>query len=146
MANEKLKEQVQRSLTDATISKLTKDFDLDPEVAPAILRDYIRAVPKAEGSDEYITQIFVNGEPALATGGTPMNAEQLIKSFQEGKKFSGMFQVGNGAGGGPIRNAQHVGSQIVLNRDAVKNDPSIYENAKAEAAKSGKSVVFQSKE
>lgn len=143
--NEKLKAQVAKSLTDAAISKVATEFNLDPETAPAILRDYIKAVPVAEGSDEYVPRVFLNNEPALVAG-QPMTAEQLVKSFQEGKKYSGMFLVGNGSGPGGIRQATHSGNQIVLDRESVKSNPQMYKDAKAEAAKSGKTVVFNSSE
>lgn len=140
-ANEKMKAQIQQSLSQAEISRLITAHGLDPETAPAILRDYVRTVPKAEGSDEYHTQVYLNNEPALVAG-QPMTTDQLIKSFQEGKKFSGMFLVGNGAGTGGMRQSQTIGNSIVLDREAVKNNPGLYEAAKADAEKSGKTVTF----
>jgi hypothetical protein len=135
--------QVQQSLADAAISKLIADHELDPETAPAILRDYVKAVPKEEGSDEYRTQIFENGSPALVAG-QPMSGEQLLNGWREGKKFQRMFLAGEGGGSGaPAKQGGAFGGKnIPVSRAAVKADVNVFRAAEEQAAKVGGQVVL----
>jgi hypothetical protein len=94
--------QVMQSLSQSAIAKLRNDFDLN-ETADYVLRDFIRVVPKEEGSDELVVRVFDNGSPALIAG-REMTTEELIKGFQENKKFPAMFNAGTGGGtGAPAR-------------------------------------------
>lgn len=139
---EKLEAQVQRSLSTSEISKLVTAYNLDPETAPAILRDYIKAVPQEEGSDEYATRVFENGQPALVAG-QPMTPDQLIKGWQEAKKFQGMFvNPGAGGTGATNRQTQFGGRTFQVSREASKTNPQLYQNAKAEAEKVGGQVTW----
>lgn len=94
----KYEEQIQTSLTNAAIQKLRAEHGLN-EAADYVLRDFIKAVPKEEGSDEYAIQVFENGSPALVAG-QPMKPEQLIASWREQKKFTPIFNAGDGGGSG----------------------------------------------
>ncbi len=145
-ATEKAKKyeaQVQKALTDAEIAKIIANNDLDPETAPAILRDYVRAVPREEGSDEYVTRVFENGQPAQVAG-QPMSTEQLLSGWREGKKYQRMFIAGDGGGSGAGARQFSIGGgkQFQVSREASKSNPSLYQNAKAEAEKVGGQVVF----
>lgn len=139
----KLESQFQQTLASSEISKVVAAYQLDPETAPSILRDYIRAVPKEEGSDEYVTQVYENGQPALVAG-QPMSTEQLIKGWQEGKKFQGMFLAGREGGtGGSNRQVQSFGGKtFTVSREASKTNPQLYQSAKAEAEKVGGQVAW----
>jgi hypothetical protein len=145
-ATEKAKKyetQVQKALTDSEIAKIVANHNLDPETAPAILRDYVRAVPKEEGSDEYVTRIFENGQPAQIAG-QPMSADQLLGGWREGKKFQRMFIAGDGGGSGQGGRQISIGggSVIQVSREASKTNPALYQNAKAQAEKTGATVQF----
>lgn len=144
-AQEKAKKyeaEIQKQLTASAIAKLRNDFDLN-ETADYVLRDFIRAVPREEGSDEYVTAVFENGSPALVAG-QPMTPDQLIKGFQEGKKFPAMFNAGIGGGTGGTNRQQQgfTGSIIKVDREASKTDPQLYRQAKEQAAKTGATVAF----
>lgn len=95
---QKLEQQVHQTLTQNAIAKLRSDFDLN-ETADYVLRDFIKVVPREEGSDEFTVRVFENGQPALVAG-QEMSPEQLIKGFQESKKFMPMFNAGAGGGTG----------------------------------------------
>lgn len=94
----KYEAQIQKSLTDAAIQKLRNEHDLN-EAADYVLRDYIKAVPKEEGSDEYTVKVFENGSPAIIAG-QEMKPEQLISQWREHKKFTPIFNAGDGGGSG----------------------------------------------
>lgn len=104
--NERLKSQIADSVSRAAISKLRTDYDLN-DTADYILRDFIKAVPSDDG---YQTRVFENGQEALVAG-QPMTPEQLIKGFQEQKRFSAMFNVSEGGGTGVTRSAANAGLQ-----------------------------------
>ncbi len=93
-----LEEQIQKSLTQTAIQKLRNEYDLN-ETADYVLRDFIKVVPAEEGSSQYAVKVFDNGQEALVAG-QPQTPDQLIKSFQEAKKFPAMFNVGSGGGTG----------------------------------------------
>jgi DNA-binding transcriptional MerR regulator len=100
-AQEKAKKyeaEIQKSLTTSAIQTIRNQFDLN-ETADYVLRDYLRAVPKEEGSDEYVVKVFENGAPAMVAG-QEMKPDQLIKRFQEEKKFLPMFNAGKDGGTG----------------------------------------------
>lgn len=112
-ATEKAKKyeaQIQKSLTDAAIQKLRNEHDLN-EAADYVLRDFIKAVPKEEGSDEYTIKVFDNGSPAIVAG-QEMKPEQLISQWREHKKFTPIFNAGDGGGsGGTARQTAPGGSR-----------------------------------
>lgn len=138
----KYEQQIQRSLQQSAIAEARTKYDLN-ETADFVLRDYIRAIPKEEGSDEYITAVFDNGERAMVAG-QPMTVDQLIKGFQEGKRFPAMFNVGAGAGTGNAGGqAPHMGGKtFIVDREASKSNPELYRQAKEAAAKAGGSIAF----
>lgn len=140
---EKLEAQVRQSLASSEISKLVTAYDLDPETAPAILERYIKPVPVDEGSDEYVTRVFDNGQPALIAG-QPMTTEQLIKGWIDNKKYQAIFRAGTGGGGGADGRQQSSGggSIIRVSREASKTNPGLYQQAKAQAEKTGAQVQF----
>lgn len=137
-----LTEKYQQMMTANAIAKVREQFDLN-EMADYVLRDYIRAVPKEEGSDEYVVRVFENGEPAMVAA-QPMTTDQLIKGFQDGKKFPAMFNAGQGAGTGMGKAAGGTGSGTVIqvSREASKTNPQLYQQAKEQAAKVGGTVAF----
>ncbi len=132
---------VQKSLTDSAISKLRNEFDLN-ETADYVLRDFIKVVPKEEGSDEMTVRVFENGQPAMVAG-QDMKPEQLIKGFQEQKKFGAMFNAGSGGGASVPRNGSSFsGSSTKVSREASQSTPKLYQDARAAAEKSGTTVEF----
>jgi DNA-binding transcriptional MerR regulator len=138
---DKLQNDVQTSLTNAAIGKLRNEFDLN-ETADYVLRDFIKVVPKEEGSDEFVVRVFENGQPAMVAG-QEMKPDQLIKGFQEGKKFSAMFNTSAGAGTGlNPRQGGYSGTTFKVSREASKANPSLYQQAKEQAAKAGGTVEF----
>ena len=84
---------------DVRVSKSVHD-----ETADYVLRDFIKVVPKEEGSTEYTVKVFENGQEALVAG-QPQTPAGLIKGFQEAKKFPAMFNVSDGAGTGNTNRA-----------------------------------------
>lgn len=144
-ATEKAKKyeaQIQKSLTDAAIQKLRNEHDLN-EAADYVLRDFIKAVPKEEGSDEYTVKVFDNGSPAIVAG-QEMKPEQLIAQWREHKKFTPIFNAGDGGGsGGSARQVSTGGGKaFTVSAAASKANPSLYETAKAEAEKVGGTVQW----
>lgn len=95
---ESLQRQMVEHLQRSTIQKLRNEFDLN-ETAEYVLRDFIRVVPVAEGSDEFTVKVYENGQPALKAG-EEMKPDQLINGFREAKKFAAMFNAGDGGGTG----------------------------------------------
>lgn len=94
----KLEAQVQNALIQSEIAKLRDTYGLN-DAANFTLKEYIKVVPKEEGSDEFVVKVFENGQEALVAG-QPQTPDQLIKGFQEQKKYPWMFNVGDGAGTG----------------------------------------------
>lgn len=95
---EAIRKQIENLRTQTAIQKARNEFDLN-ETADYVLRDFIKVVPKEEGSSEYVEKVFENGQEMLVAG-QPQTIAGLIKSFQEQKKFSAMFNAGSGAGAG----------------------------------------------
>lgn len=104
---EALTRQLSETNTKATISRLRAEYDLN-DTADFVLREFIKSEPKEEGSFEFVTRVYENGNPALLAGES-MSPDQLIKSFQEAKKFPAMFNVGNGNGPGNTNRTTNTG-------------------------------------
>jgi hypothetical protein len=138
----KLEQQIQQSLQTSAIANLRNEFDLN-ETADYVLRDYIKVVPSAEGSDDYVVKVIENGQPALVAG-QEMKPEQLITGWREQKKFPAMFNAGDGggAGQGGRQITNQGGSVITVSREASKTNPGLYQQAKAQAEKTGAAVQF----
>lgn len=136
---EKLEAQVRQSLESSAISRLVADYGLDPEVAPNVLASFIKAVPKEEGSDEYTVGVFDNGSPALIAG-QPMKPEQLVTQWREQGKYKAMLGAGTAAGTGLKIGAG--GRAFTVSREASKNNPKLYQTAKAEADKAGAEIQW----
>jgi hypothetical protein len=143
-ATEKVKKyetQIQQSLSQSAIAKLRNQYDLN-ETADYVLKDFIKVVPKEEGSDEFAVKVFENGSPALVAG-REMTTDELIKGFQENKKFPAMFNAGTGGGsGGSARQTAPGGKTVSVSRAAVKADINVYRAAQEQAAKVGGEVVL----
>lgn len=139
---QKLQQQLADTNTKAAISRLRNEFDLN-DMADFVLRDFIRSEPKDEGSTEYVTRVYENGNPALHAG-EPMTPDQLIKGFQDGKKFLQMFNAGNGGGTGASNRQGSTGNgtNVSVSRAAVKEDVNLFRAAEEQAAKTGGQVVF----
>lgn len=90
--------ELRKVLTASAISKLRLEYDLN-DTADFVLREFVRAEPKDENSDEFIVRVYENGSPALIAG-QPKTPEQLVKGFKEEKKFLSMFNAPNGGGTG----------------------------------------------
>lgn len=103
-----ISDKYQRVLSDAAIQKLRNEFDLN-ETADFVLRDFIRVVPESDDSDEYVVRVYENGKEAMVAG-QAMTPDQLIKSFQESKKFPAMFNTGSGGGTGNTSRRQSAGN------------------------------------
>jgi hypothetical protein len=102
---EKYQQQVIQSLVDNEIARLANPTvgDLN-DTAPFVLQSFLKAVPVAEGSDEYTVRVFENGQPALAPGNVPKTPEMLLSEFREQKKFLSIFNAQNGGGTGGTNN------------------------------------------
>ena len=138
---ERAERQAQELLARTAIQQLRNEFDLN-DTADYVLKDFIKVVPKDEESGEFIVKVFENGQPALVAG-QEMKPEQLITSFKEQKKFPAMFNAGTGGGSGaPARQTGSGGKAFSVSREASKNNPALYQNAKAEAEKVGGSVTW----
>jgi hypothetical protein len=139
---EKLEAQYRKTLQESAVSKLRNQFDLN-DAADHVLKDFIQVVPAAEGSDDYVVQVFENGQPALVAG-QPMKPDQLITSWREQKKYSGIFNAGDGGGAGQGGRQISVngGSVITIPREASKTNPALYQQAKEQAAKTGAQIQF----
>lgn len=142
-AIQRLQQQLADTNTKAEISRLRNDFDLN-DTSEFVLKEFIRSEPKEEGSLEFVTRVYENGNPALHAG-EPMTPDQLIKSFQEAKKFPAMFNGGTGGGTGAT-NRQSAngggGKLFTVSASASKSNPALYEQAKAEADKVGGTVQW----
>lgn len=142
-ANEKVKKlqsQVEESMRSSAITKLRQDHNLN-EMADFVLRDHIKVVENEDGS--FAVQVIENGQPAMKAG-QPMKPEDLIATWREAKKFEPMFNAGTGGGTGSSERSIFGGNgkNFTVSREASKQNPSLYENAKAEAEKVGGTVVF----
>lgn len=136
---EKYEAQLRKALESSTISKLVADHGLDPEIAPNVLANYIKAVPKEEGSDEYTIGVFEDGNPAVIAG-QPMTPEKLVAQWREQGKYKNMLLAGTAAGSGLKPGAG--GRQFTVSREASKNNPQLYQTAKAEADKAGAQIQW----
>jgi hypothetical protein len=94
----KLESQIQQTLAATEIAKLRNEYDLN-ETADYVLRDFIKVVPKEEGSDEFSVKVYENGQP-YQVAGQDVSPSQFIKGLQEAKKFPAMFNAGTGGGTG----------------------------------------------
>ena len=101
----RLEQQVQQSIVESEINRLRDTHGLN-DAANFTLRDYLKPVPVEDGGDKYQIRVFQDGQEA-AIAGQPMTPDQLIKRFQEEKKFPWMFNAGDG--GGPGKVAQNTG-------------------------------------
>jgi len=103
----KLEAQVQNALIQSEIAKLRDAYGLN-DAANFTLKEYIKVVPREEGSDEFVVKVFENGQEALVAG-QPQTPDQLIKGFQEQKKYPWMFNVSDGAGTGNTNRTTNTG-------------------------------------
>jgi hypothetical protein len=101
----KLRQQIEQQMTQAAIQKLRNEFDLN-ETADYVLRDFIKVVPKEEGSAEYVTKVVGGDGQEMLVAGQPIGPDGLIKNFQEAKKFPAMFNAGSGGGTGVTNNTR----------------------------------------
>ena len=99
--------QLGQSLKQSTISKLVTQFNLDPEVAPHILKDFIDVRTDENGGEKKVV-VIKDGEPYQITG-NPAKPDQLISEFIENKTFQKMFNANGGGGTGSTNN--QLGSQ-----------------------------------
>lgn len=104
---ERAERQAQELLARTKIQELRNQYDLN-DTADYVLRDFIKVVP-VEESGEFAVKVFENGQPAVVAG-QEMTPDQLIKSFQEAKKFPAMFNVSDGAGTGNTSRQAGTGS------------------------------------
>lgn len=96
-AREKYQNQLKQTKLDTAIQQVILDFDLDREIAPANLREYLQVVESEDGNISI--QVVENGQPALVAG-QPKSVEQLLNGFKEQKKLLKMFNAPNGGGTG----------------------------------------------
>lgn len=97
---ERAERQAMDLMARTKIQELRNQYDLN-DTADYVLRDFIKVVP-VEETGEFAVKVFENGQPALVAG-QEMTPDQLVKSFQEAKKFPAMFNVSDGAGTGTNR-------------------------------------------
>jgi|GEM_PF-3918214 len=125
----KLAERIQSSLVSAEVAKARAAFGLT-DVADFVLREFVKAVPNEDGTD-FTTQVFENGQPALAPGGQPKSLEQLINGFREEKKFLSIFQAGEGGGtGDPSRSVPIAYKGTISARDTASLEANLEDLAK----------------
>jgi hypothetical protein len=104
---ERYQQQLHRTAINNKIAQLRAQFDLN-DTAEFVLRDYYRAEENEDG--QVVTRIYgEDGKPAL-TAGQPMSDEQLLKNFQEQKRFLSIFNGGTGGGSGASNRQQTVNS------------------------------------
>src|SRR5690606_21388030 len=138
-ANAQLRGQIKAT----TIAELRAKYGLT-KLAEDVLDRRIDVVPEQEGSNRMVARVFENGEPSYKAGNfkTP---EQLVEELREIADFSGMFVAGTAGGSGAPshqRTGGAGGGIIRVSREASKTNPSLYQQAKAEAAKTGAKVEF----
>lgn len=110
--SQRLAAQVEQSLTDSEIANICQQFGINT-AGSFVLRNYIKAVPSPtdENPDAYAIKVFENGK-LMQIAGQDISAEQLVKGFQEQKKFPEIFTVGDGAGtGNTNRNTVNLGDK-----------------------------------
>jgi hypothetical protein len=106
--------QLQTTLAGAAIAKLRNEHGLN-DVADFILKEFIQAVPNDQG--EYEIKVVENGQPKLLAGGQEMTPAQLIKDFQDSKKYLSMFNGGTGGGSGDNKRQEPVGYKGTIRAD-----------------------------
>lgn len=96
-----------------------------------------------EGLKKYVPRVVENGE--VAYKGTAFKTPtQLAEETKANKDYANIFAAGIGAGGGvdPRQRAGGVGGAFTVSRSASKENPSLYQRAKEEAAKTGGEVIW----
>ncbi len=124
------------------IAELKNKFELN-DVADHVLADYIDVVYD-EDQKKYVERVMENGEVAYK-GTAYKTPDQLVEDLKAGKKYTGMFNAGTGGGSGaPPRQGGGGGGAgtIVVSREESKTNPQLYQQAKAKAAETGATVVF----
>lgn len=100
--------QLGQSLKQSTISKLVTEFNLDSEVAPHILKDYISVSSDEEGKKKIV--VLKDGEPFSITG-RDAQPKDLIEHFIENKNYQTMFKANGGGGSGGSNNNNNFSSK-----------------------------------
>ncbi len=105
-----------------------------------------RVVEVREGDQtRFVTQVLDSkGEPRYADAlGTLFSVENLVSELANDKEWSDAFHAQNkGNGGIPGRQAQNFGGGILVDREASKSNPRLYQEAKAQAEKTGAQIRF----
>lgn len=111
-------------------AQITAKNDLDTELAPKVLRDHIKIESDDDGNKT--VKVYDNGIP-FTHAGEPGTVQQLIDSFKESGRYSGMFNAGKA--GGMDTDARQEG--VVLNGTVSASDQQAL-NQNVEGLASGK--------
>ncbi|HUF04343.1 MAG TPA: hypothetical protein VMM38_09225 [Aridibacter sp.] len=96
-----------RALLDSEVGRLRAEFNLN-ESGAYVLKDHLKVEPVEEGSDKFGFRVYENGQPALEAG-KEKTPEQLLRGWQENKRFSSIFNAGGGGGSGAPPNQNRGG-------------------------------------
>jgi hypothetical protein len=140
-AREALESEYAATKLDSTLEKLVNKFDMRPSARFA-LKEAIKV--ERDDAGKFVTRVYGDdGQPAYLAQ-APMTPEQLVGQWQEKKQYPELFNAGTGGGAGSSSRqfAGQNGTQFKVSREASKSNPSLYQQAKEQAAKVGGEVVF----
>lgn len=141
-AKAETEKQLISTIKQTRIAEAKNKHDLNG-IADHVLASHIDVVFDAD-LGKYVERVIEKGEVAYK-GTAFKTVDHLVEDLRANKEYAGMFNAGTGAGGGAPQRQGGGGGQggtILVSRSASKTDPSLYEQAKVEAAKTGATVAF----
>lgn len=129
-----------QTIKRSEIAELTKEFGITKGA-----EDYFANridVVFDEDLKTYAPRVVENGEVAYK-GTAYKTPKQLAEETRANKEYANLFEGGTAGGSGaPTRQGGFTPGQIAVSREASKTNPSLYQQAKEQAAKSGAEVVW----